>query len=287
MGNPIIPVALLGGALILLGGKKRSRPRSERAQAYQVPEAYGIPESFHSAPSSESTWLERQRALKTISQVEFGSVPLCSKCDPGSIDGEPGPKTRSAIKAFQAIAGISVDGDWSTEEDLAMFRILSSIKEGKRIECDPLLGYPAPFACFASDEGFVLELAEQSPSESVKPSKVKPEGKDSQYGPEDLLVTDPECNYVVHQDDRWFPEQKRRTIIYALAGMTDAEAALEVHESMMADYAPLCLSLGREGVGPGLKVFWNVNAGWINNLLMQYEALPQLLEEDAKAFGLL
>lgn len=118
-------------------------------------------------------------------------------------------------------------------------------------------------------------------------SSIEPSETDSEYGPDNLLITDPECNYILHQDERWFSEQRRRTIAYALDGMIDADAAIEIHESMMADFAPICLSLGREGVGPGLKTFWSVNSGWINSLLMQYDSLPQLLEEDAKAFGLL
>ena len=56
---------------------------------------------------------------------------------------------------------------------------------------------------------------------------------------------------------------------------------------MLADHLPLCLTLGQNGVGDGVRDFWTMNLTNTKNLLQAYEYLPLTLEEDAEAFGLL
>ena len=315
MGSPLVPLALAGAAVVLLSsGKKRKKGGASGAFSYSPPSKASIPQIYGAgAPlppaeaASQTTWVDRQRALQAVSQVQFfagdgGSISLCSKCHPGDADGKPGKKTRAAVKAFQAIAGLNVDGEWDIEEDRAMHKILTAISQELPIECDPLVGYPAPFACFTNADGFALMLTEGAQSEksaapSGKPTpSPKPGAPDpspspaesqKEYGPNELLVADAECNYILHQDMKWFDEQKRRAIEYALDGMTDSQAANEVHESMLADYIPLCLSLGRNGVGPGVKQFWDQNLAYVANMLKSYEFLPETLEQDAIDMGLL
>jgi len=315
MGSPLVPLGLAGAAVVLLSsGKKRKKSVSGGPSSYNLPTNTPIPQVYGgaAAPSPEATesqteWVDRQKALQAISQIEFftkdgGSVSLCSKCHPGDADGKPGKNTRAAVKAFQAISGLSVDGEWDANEDRAMHRILTAVANELPISCDPLLGYPSPFACFVHGDGFALMLVEgtegtkpapkakPSPSPAPAPSpspSPSPSEEQKEFGPDELLVADAECNYILHQDDKWFTEQRRRMIEYALDGMTDSQAATEIHESMLADYIPLCLSLGRNGVGSGVRQFWDVNLGHVASGLKTYDLLPDLLEEDAIKFGLL
>lgn len=303
MGTPLVPLVLAGAAVVLLSSsKKKKSARKGGTLSYKPPASSEIPQIYSggaapvSDPGSQSSWAQRQEALQAISQIEFfapggGSVSLCAKCHPGTVDGKPGSRTRSAIRAFQAISGLEVDGEWDENEDRAMHRILNAVSRGVPISCDPLLGYPAPFACFVQEGGgFGLMLVEGEKSSKTDPihtPEPAPSPSQSEYGDDDLLVADAECNYILHQSDKWFIEQQRRCIEYALADMTDGQAAGAINESMLADYIPLCLSLGRDGVGQGVRQFWDANAGWINSLLQKYEILPELLEEDAIKFGLL
>lgn len=310
MGSPLVPLALAGAAVVLLASGKKRKKSEAGAGTFlyshpkpAAPPVYGggaIPED---APGAQSNWVERQKALQWISEIRFttqdgGSVPLCGKCHPGAADGKPGKKTRAAIKAFQAIAGLDVDGEWDLREDLAMDKIVAAVMQDLPISCDPLVGYPAPFACFVQDGGdFGLMLIEgtkgvadeSAVSPKPKPPAPAPSPSEAQkeYGPDELLVADAECNYILHQDMKWFDEQKRRAIGYALNGMTDSQAANEIHESMLADYIPLCLSLGRNSVGPGVKQFWDQNLAHVANMLKGYELLPETLEQDAIEMGLL
>ncbi len=212
---------------------------------------------------------------------------LCEVRSEGA-DGKPGPNTKNAIKAFQAIAGLEVSGEWAAEEDRAMHRILTAVSQGLPLECDPLVGHPTPFGCFSHGDSFALMLTDEADEARGQwPSPSSPNAAPREYGPEDLLVTDPECNYIVYQDDGWFEEQNLRIIQYALDGMMDGDSAQEIHESMLADYTPLCLSLGRNGVGPGVKQFWDTNLAHVASKLKGYELLPETLEEDAIEYGLL
>jgi hypothetical protein len=108
----------------------------------------------------------------------------------------------------------------------------------------------------------------------------------SQYGPDELLVTDGDCNYIEHQDDAFFGEQNRVIIQYALDGMTDGIAAEGIHEEMMSRYIPMCLFLGKDNVGPGVLNWWNTNLSHVASKLKSYDLLPELLEEDAAKYGL-
>lgn len=301
MSNPMIVPALIGGSALLLltSGKKRSKKKSE-GLTYTAPK--NVPPVYKgSAPKQvSSSWKERQEALKALASVKVrapngNSFPLCSRCDPGKIDGVVGPKTRSAVKAFQAIAGLEVTGEWGALEEGAMFHFLSAISAGNPIPCDPNASYPKEFACIALGGGKHGLQAKSLPAVSGdRPATPGSTADDEpfvpetpKYRPDELLVADPECNYILHQDDKWFDVQKERVIRYALDGMFDSEAATEINESMLADYIPLCLTLGRDGVGPGVKQFWDANAVLIYNQLQAYEALPDMLEEDAREYGIL
>lgn len=298
MGSPLVPLALAGAAVYLLSsGKKRSKTAASSKFSYTPIDPSAIPPGFRDgAPKGDSpeAWVERQQALKKISEIEFivskdRRVPLCAKCDPKVIDGNPGPDTRNAIKAFQAIAGLDVHGEWGSDEDRAMHRILTAVSKGLPISCDPLLPYPTPFACFVHGEGFALMLTQDATPEPEPQPAPEPAPQPSDEGEDygfDLLKTDPECNYIVHQDDGWFHEQKLRIVEFALNGRMDETAAQEIHESMLADYIPLCLSLGRNGVGPGVKQFWDANLAHVASELKGYELLPETLEEDANELGL-
>ena len=304
MGTPLVPIALAGAAIFLLSSGKKRGGQTASGFSYKplpkgsIPQVYGgLPPSGN---QSTTTWIQRQEALTALSNIEFlsssgQSIPLCSKCDPKGVDGKPGKNTLNAVKAFQALAGLDPTGEWKLEEDRAMHKILSAVSQGIPIECDPLVGYPAPFACFTYGDGFALRLQEgaTAPAKAPSPSAPKPKpaptpsGEPVEYGPDELLVADAECNYILHQDDKWFTEQNRRVIEYALDGMTDVQAAEEIHESMLADYIPLCLSLGYSGIGPGVKQFWDVNLAHVVGRLKGYELLPETLEEDAIKYGLL
>ncbi len=294
MALPLVPLALAGAGLFLLSsGKKPRKGGPSRATAYKAPPLGKVPQVYGgtapSAPKDVGAWFERQEALKALSQVVFntntGTVDLCSKCDPGNVDGKPGPKTRGAVKAFQALAGLQATGEWGDVEQAAMRRIFTSLEAGLPIECDPLLGYPAPFACFVVDDGYGLMPA--TPTEKPEPAPSGGGDAPPEYGPDDLLVMDAECNWVLHQDIRFFDEQKLRVIESALEGDFSPEAASEITEAMLAEYAPLCLSLGINGVGEGVRDWWNVNMESIIGSLKNYEELPEFLEEDAIEHGLL
>ncbi len=307
MGS-FVPFALAGAVVVLASsGKKRRRKSAPTGFSYQpipkksIPQVYGGTGIPTQNGQSATTWIQRQEALKTISQIEFntstgGTVTLCSKCDPAAIDGKAGKNTRNAIRAFQAIAGLDVSGQWSGDEDQAMHRILTAISKGLPIECDPLSGgYPSPFACFVYGDDYALMLQEgevaqpkTEPTPSPDKPKTEPTGtRPREYGPDEWLVADADCNQILHQDMKWFEEQRIRMITSALEGMTDAQAAREIHESMLADTIPLCLSLGRSGVGPGVGKFWDTNLAHVAAELRGYEILPETLEEDAIKFGLL
>ncbi len=280
MVSPLVPIALAGAALYLLSSGKKRSPRAARGiSGGSIPESFG---NAGASPTPTSSWEDRQIALTAISQIRFnvtgGSLRLCAKCDPKGVTGSPGPETRSAIKAFQAITGLDVDGDWGVEEDMAMDAIRVSYEKGIPIPCDPLIALPSPFGCFLDDSRYGLLPTTDARGTAEPPTT---------YTPDDLLVADADCNYIVHHDDEWFEVQKRRIIAYALEGATDPDSAREIHESMLADYIPLCLSLGRSGVGSGVGKFWDANLAHVANDLRRYDLLPETVEEDALRYGLL
>lgn len=293
-----LPIILLAGAAFLaVSSKKRAAKSSKPADAkgtfkYKSVEKKSIPETYKKALpapkdlASTTSWEDRQDALLALSTVVFydengGEVKLCN-CDPGDVDGIPGVKTIAAIKAFQLLVGLEADGGWGVQEDLAMSKILKAVNEGKPIPCDPLNQPPLPFACFYYDKdtyGIMLTYASK-PAPSPAPGPTPSPSPDT-----GIITADAECNYIVSQSDEWWKIQKRRIVEMALKDLFDAEAANEIHESMMADYLPFCLTLGYDGVGPGVKEFWKVNRAFIAKELWSYENFPETLEEDAEELG--
>lgn len=241
--------------------KKSSRSDSSNGLTYKKPSGIKIPQLYGpnalTPPQTKDTpadWRKRQEALQALSQIRFNfqgtEASLCSKCDPQGVDGNPGKNTKNAVKAFQALAGISVTGSWGQAEDRAMHTVLKSIGAGLPIPCDPLQSYSSPLACFALEDGSFGLMP--SISDAPKPSAPAPAPNDSQpqdptepppagseYGPYDLLVADGDCNFILHQDDAFFDEQRNLMIESALDGLTDGQAANEIHEEMMRRYIPM------------------------------------------------
>ncbi len=307
------PLILAGAALFLLSakGKKKSGGTTvvTSKAAYSLPNNVVIPQIYGPlatvAPTTTSSsfdWTERQKALFAISQIQFSigggkTVYLCAKCDPDGIDGNPGSDTKKAVKAFQALAGITPTGNWGQQEDDAMWMIIQSFNDGVPIPCDPLIAYPSPLGCFLQgDGGYGLQPSiqdepapEPEPSSSAEPDDIDESGPTAdspQYGPDELLVADGNCNYIEHQDDAFFTEQTRLIILSALDGLIDDQATEEINEEMMSRYIPMCLFLGRDKVGQGVLTWWNTNLAHISGKLKSYDLLPELLEEDAVKYGI-
>lgn len=303
------PLILAGAALLLVsakGKKKSGRTGSAKKAEYSLPKNVALPQIYGplatTAPrttNSSLDWIERQKALFAISQIQFSmdgkTVYLCSKCDPKGFDGNPGSDTKKAVKAFQALAGITPTGNWGQQEDAAMWQVIKSFNDGIHIPCDPLVMYPSPLGCFIqAGGGYGLEPSLQdAPAPKPEPSSddpgvdpAEPADDSPKYGPDELLVTDGDCNYIEHQDDAFFTEQNNLIIMSALDGLTDGIAAEEIHEEMMGRYIPMCLFLGREQVGQGVLTWWNTNLAHVASKLKSYDLLPELLEEDAVKYGL-
>lgn len=306
MASPLVPLIFAGAAVYLISSKPKKRSATQKAApgvaGYKPLPKQSLPKTYQGKadfppPSSQDdsvdAWKNRQEALKALSTIVFYTrdgeeVPFCTRCNPGVVDGKPGKNTRNAIKAFQAVAGLVVDGQWGPEEDRAMHQMMISIQQGAPLACDPMAEYPEPFGCFPTEDGFGLKLKEGArPPQETRVTDGDVDEEKSEYLPHELLVADGECNYILHQDPKWFDEQNRRILLYALDNMTDGQAANEVHESMMADYAPMCLVLGRDGVGPGVKQFWDVNVAHVFGRLQMYENSEEFLQEDAEKYGLL
>lgn len=116
--NPL-PILLAGAAaLLLLGGKKGGKKKkSETADDFlddyvpiDIPDTVGPSDGG----ATKSKWMARQQALATV--AGWGKC----NCDPGSIDGDYGSKTKAAVRAFQACASIDVDGKWGPATEAAM-----------------------------------------------------------------------------------------------------------------------------------------------------------------------
>jgi len=312
MSSPVVPIALGAAALIFLSGKKSKKSSSSSGGGGNLPKIYipeapppKIPQSGGSSNSS-SAWMARQRALTYLSQIHWGNgqvrINLCSKCDPKGIDGKVGPNTRAAVRAFQALSGLPVTGNWGQSESDFMTKALNSLDRGNFYPCDPLRSAPAPLGCFIQPNGeFGLmpsfdsleesnHASNSSPNPTAKPEPqdpTEPPGEASEFGPDELLVADGDCNYIIHQDDRFFIEQNRLIIQSALEGLTDDQAADDIHEEMMNRYIPMCLFLGKDKVGEGVRTWWNVNLGHVAGKLKSYELMPEMLEEDAYEYGLI
>lgn len=290
--------------------KKSGRGSAAGGLTYKVPTGSKIPQIYGKdaltppkTNDTESDWRNRQEALQALSKIRFNfqgtEASLCAKCDPQGVDGKAGKNTRNAVKAFQALAGLSVTGNWGETEDRAMFATLKSISSGLPIPCDPLLSYPSPLACFSLEDGSFglmpsISSTSKSPSPSSstdpnpqEPSAPAPAPSGPKYGPDELLVSDADCNFILHQDDGFFDEQRLLMIESALDGMTDGDTATEIHEEMMRRYIPMCLFLGKDQVGQGVKTWWSTNLAHVASSLNSYELLPDMLEEDAYKYGIL
>ncbi len=180
----------------------------------------------------------------------LGEQDIC-ECDPGGIDGKYGPATKQAVIEFQRYAGIDDDGKWGEQTEKAMLLALRKLEKE---------GLPGP--------------------------RPGPLPSDKEWTPEDIIVMDPECNMMLHISDELFTIQKRRAIEYALEGNTTGKDADAIHQEMVEEYAPLCASLGRDGVGPGVRQWWDANVAWIHTVLRGYELLPETLDEDAESYEL-
>lgn len=109
----------------------------------------------------------------------------------------------------------------------------------------------------------------------------------TQLGPNDHIVLDGDCNNVLHFSEEFLWQTQPRLIVsYALDEMTSSEDAAEIHERLLAQYAPRCASLGRSGVGDGVRSWWDTNVNHIYHKLQSYKNNPNFLEEDAEKFGL-
>lgn len=108
-----------------------------------------------------------------------------------------------------------------------------------------------------------------------------------EWGPNDHIVLDGECDKVLHLSDEFLYQIQPRMIVqYALEDMTSDEDGEEIHERLLAEYAPMCASLGKDGVGEGVRHWWGVNVAHIITKLRGYALNPQFLEEDAEKYGL-
>ncbi len=321
MSSPVIPLALAGAALYLMSGSKSKGSKgssigdSPDGLTYKLPPGGKIPQLYGpgaAQPSSnggggtgvgEDVWKNRQQALYDLSKVRFSfqgsEISLCAKCDPQGVDGKPGNDTRNAVKAFQALAGIPVTGDWDQATNIGMTNVIRSLVAGVPIPCDPLLSYAAPLGCFALQGGTfgLMPSVANSESEKKPPSTSKPAPSTQEdpppstggpkYGSDELLVANGDCSLILHQDDAFFDEQKMLIIESALDGLTDGQAANEIHEEMMRRYIPMCLFLGKDQVGQGVKTWWSTNLAHVASSLKSYELLPEMLEEDAYKYGIL
>lgn len=110
----------------------------------------------------------------------------------------------------------------------------------------------------------------------------------SQWGPGDHIVFDANCSdYPLHLSDEFLYQIQPRLIVeYALEDMTSSEDAEEIHQRLVAEYAPRCASLGRSGIGDGARRWWDKNIHHIYTKLQSYANNPNFLEEDAEKYGL-
>lgn len=256
---------------MLSGNKsqKRKRPKSDSEPPIE-------PDS-DTADTVHSTWEQRQAALKMISEFEFeldggGSVALCARCDPKSSSGSPDESTVAAVKAFQAISGIPVNGRWGAEEERAMRSMLEALESDPvRLECDPLMAYPAPFGCFVDGDAFYLALADDlEPVSSQAP----------------LLSVSGSCESI-EPGPLWADALRASCISSALSGSTDSESARAIVDSLLSEHAPQCALLGRDSIGVGAVKFWDDSLNEAMSILESYENSFELLENDAKRLGLL
>lgn len=242
----LAPLLLLGGAAIVVASASRKK-KKRKPSGVVTEEGPIIALPPQKIPKVVSNWKQRQEALAFL-----GDHGVCD-CDPGGIDGKYGGATKSAVMEFQRYAGLDPDGKWGSLTEKAMLMTLRKLDKE---------GVPAP-----------------KPKPSPLPS-------DKQWTPDDIIVMDADCKYMLHISDDLFKIQTRRAIEYALEGDTTHKDAESINQEMVEEYAPLCASLGRDGVGDGVRQWWDVNTNWIYKVLRGYELLPETLDEDAESYGL-
>jgi len=172
-------------------------------------------------------------------------------CDPGMIDGLYGPDTKRAVENFQRHVGLEVTGTWDEDAEQKMLLLLRSLMNEDQVD-------------FPRDDT-----------------------NGGPFGPDDILVADPQCNTMQYIADAFFDIQRKRAVEYALEGNTMGQDAEAIHQEMVEQYMPLCASLGKEGVGPGVRQWWNQNVGHVAGILSEYQHLPESLEQDAQRYGLI
>lgn len=245
----LAPLLLAGAAVFVVAKASRPRRRKKPTQKNGVV-TNGEKEKTKELPDGRevvSNWYHRQEALKALSDLG-----IC-ECDPGDIDGKYGTQTATAVRNFQDHVGLPETGHWDEHAEREMLLLLRSLQDEKEVD-------------FPEGNGA--------------------NGKGEEWGPDDILVPDPECNYMRHIADEFFEIQRRRAAEYALEGNTMGEDALAIHQEMVEEYMPLCASLGREGVGPGVREWWNQNVSHVAGILSEYQHSPDSLEEDAEKYGL-
>ena len=241
---------LLLGGLAAFALANATKKRRKKAAAKKPVESNGNSTKELGPEESKrvvSSWLHRQEALKALADLG-----VCD-CDPGQIDGKYGPDTRRAVENFQRHVGLEPTGSWEERAERQMFLLLRSLGEAERPD---------------------------SPSNGNEKSG-------GPFGPDELLVADPQCNYMQHIADEFFEVQRKRAVEYALEGNTMGQDAEAIHQEMVEQYMPLCASLGREGVGPGVRKWWDQNVGHVAGILSGYQHLPESLEQDAQRYGLI
>jgi Putative peptidoglycan binding domain len=124
--------------------------RSEGASAYGDTARGDQPRTQHQAgPNPFQAALElRARQNREVQQflADLGY-------DPGPVDGAIGPRTRAAVRAFQAHVGLPVDGEISDELYAALSEAVSS---GRRVAARPV---PTERRLDSSGTGFAVSQA--------------------------------------------------------------------------------------------------------------------------------
>jgi len=243
----LAPLLLLGGAALVVASARKKKKRKPSGVVIEDEPILGG-KTLPPAPAPKVVSNWMHRQEALKFLADNG---ICD-CDPGNIDGKYGAATKRAVMEFQRYAKIGVDGKWGELTEKAMLQTLRKL----------------------DNEGLPRPTPAPAPS-------------DKEWTPADVIVMDADCAYMLHISDELFKLQRKRAAQYALEGDTTYKDAESIHQEMVEEYAPLCASLGREGVGNGVRQWWDENTKWIYNVLREYEMLPDALEQDAESFGLL
>ncbi len=240
---------LLAGATVFVVAKatrKKRRKKSTPKPNGAVMNGEGTKE-LPDGSKVVSNWYHRQEALKALADLG-----IC-ECDPGDLDGKYGTQTATAVRNFQSHVGLPETGHWDEHAEREILLLLRSLQGENGVE-------------FPEGNGG--------------------NGSGETWSPDDVLVADAECNYMRHIADGFFEIQRRRAVEYALEGNMMGGDAVAIHQEMVEEYMPLCASLGRDGVGPGVRTWWDQNVAHVAGILSEYQHVPDSLEEDAEKYGL-